>query len=90
MGVPVTVNILGALTIICSLKLKFEPLDSLPSREKVVPEVKPVITISVPLKVEVTTVLEIAELKSESKSIAVYAVVEEAWNARGGFYSEEA
>ena len=70
-GVPVIVNILGALTIICSLKLKFEPLDSLPSRENVVPDVKPVITRSVPTTVEVTTVLEIASLSIESTLVAV-------------------
>ena len=64
------------------MKLKLEPLDSLPSKAKVVPDIKPVITISVPLKVEVTTVLEIAELKSESKSVAVYAVVAEAFTVK--------
>ena len=59
-------------------KLKFEPLDSLPSRANVVPEVKPVITKLFPFTVEVTTVLEIAALKSDNKFDAEFAVVEEA------------
>ena len=73
------VKILGALTITCSLKLKFEPFDSLPSKANVVPEVNPVMTRSVPLNVEVTIVLEIAELKSESTFVAVYVIVDDAF-----------
>ena len=78
-GVPVIVNILGDLPIVGWSKLKFEPLDSLPSRANVVPEVRPVTTKLFPFTVEVTTVLEIAALKSDNTFVAVYAVAEEAF-----------